>query len=421
MTQTISIFPGITLRCFPDNRFKQSCLSIQLVRPMRREEAAMNALLPALLLRGTQQHPDLRAITWRLDELYGASVGTLVRRVGDYQTTGLSCGFIEEKYALSGDSILQPMIAFLEELLLQPALEDGAFRRDYVESEKRNLIATIQAERNDKRLYANGQLVRNMCAEDSFGIPRLGEPEQVAAITPKGEYDHYQQILRDSRIDVFYVGSAPAETVAGLLRGMFAKINRCYVNLPAQTPYHDSGKKDVSEAMDVTQGKLCMGFVTPITLRDKDFVAMQVMNTVFGAGMTAKLFMQIREKMSLCYDIGSGYHGSKGIVAVSAGIDFDKEQTVRQEVLRQLRACKAGDITAQELENAKEALLSSLRGIHDSPGGIESYYATSALSGMPLTPKAYMQAVEKTTLEDVVRAANSLQLHSVFFLKGVGA
>ena len=46
-----------------------------------------------MLLRGTQRYPDLQAITRKLDDLYGAGVGTLVRRVGDYQTTGLTCAF----------------------------------------------------------------------------------------------------------------------------------------------------------------------------------------------------------------------------------------------------------------------------------------------------------------------------------------
>ena len=89
MIDTFELFPGVTLRCYPDQRFKHGCLSLQLIRPMCREEAALNALLPAVLLRGCGSCPDLRDITLRLDDLYGASVGTMVRRVGDYQTTGL--------------------------------------------------------------------------------------------------------------------------------------------------------------------------------------------------------------------------------------------------------------------------------------------------------------------------------------------
>ena len=185
MIQTFSLSPGVTLRCCCDGRFKQGCLSLQLVRPMGADEAAMNALLPTVLLRGTVRHPSLRSITLALDDLYGASVSPQVRRVGDYQTTGLYCGFMDERFALPGDRVLEPMAEFLRELLLESPLENGGFLERYVESEKKNLISSIQCDLNDKQAYAMGRLLKIMCREDSFGLPRLGEPEQVAAITPQ--------------------------------------------------------------------------------------------------------------------------------------------------------------------------------------------------------------------------------------------
>lgn len=421
MTEKLDLMPGVTLRTYPDRRFKQGCLTFQIVRPMRAEEAAMNALFPAVLLRGTEKHRDLRDITLRLDELYGASVGALVRRVGDYQTTGLSCGFIEDRFCIPGDQVLAPMIDFIRELLFEPILEEGGFCKSFVESEKKNLIATIESELNDKRVYAMGRMVKTMCKADSYGVPRLGDAESAAVIDPVTLYEHYQKILKESRIDIFYVGSAKLEDIAAMVMPLLQAIDRNYQPLPGQTPFQDAGGADVVEEMDVTQGKLCMGFVTPITNRDCDFVPMQLMNTIFGAGMTSKLFVNVREKLSLCYSVGSGYYGSKGIVTVSAGIDFDKEQQTREEILRQLKAMQEGDISKQELTAAKEALLSSLRGTHDSPGSIEGFYATSALSGLRLTPAEYMEAIYSVTIDQVIAAAQTLKLHTTYFLKGENA
>ena len=421
MIETLTLLPGITLRCFRDTRFKQGCLSFQLVRPMDREEAAGNALIPAVLLRGTSRCRDLRAITEHLDTLYGAAVSPLVRRVGDYQTVGLYCAFMDDRFALPGDRVLAPMMDFLEELLLDTLTENGAFLPDVVESEKKNLITTIESDLNDKRTYAMTRLLKNMCSADTFGLPRLGEKAQVAAIDHRELYDHYRRILAESEIQIFYVGSAEADTVAGLLRPLAERLGERYVNLPEQTPLQESPESHTAETMDVTQGKLCLGFTTPITNRSPEFAAMQLLNSVFGAGMTSKLFMNVREKLSLCYSVGSGYYGTKGIVTVSAGIDFDKEQQTRDEILGQLAACQAGDISPEELNAAKAAILSSLRATHDSPGAIEGYYATAALSGLGLSPDAYMAAVEAVTLADVVSAANTLKLHSSFFLKGVTA
>ena len=419
MIEKKELLPGVTLRCFRDRRFKQGCLSFQLVRQMDPAEAAMNALLPSVLLRGTRRYPDLRSITQHLDELYGAAVSPIVRRVGDYQTVGLFCGFMDDRFALAGDRVLAPMLEFLEELLLDSPLEGDGFLTSFVESEKKNLISTIESQLNDKRAYAMARMLKIMCAGDNFGLPRLGEPEQVAAIDAVALRNHYRRILRESPVEIFYVGSGAAEDVAALLMPMLRKLERNAIPLAAQTGFRSGRGTDAVEEMDVAQGKLCMGFTTGITNRDPEFPAMQLLNTIFGAGMTSKLFMNVREKLSLCYSVGSGYYGTKGIITVSAGIDFDKEAKTREEILRQLDACKRGDITDQELAAAKEAILSSLRATHDSPGAIEGYYATAALSGMPLTPDAYMAAVQAVTLADVVAAAQTIALHTTYFLKGV--
>ena len=418
MQQVRAIRPGITLHCIQDSRFKQSALSIQLLRPMTEKEAAMNALLPAILLRGCREYPDLQRITQRLDDLYGASVGTLVRRIGDYQTTGFYCGFMEDRFAMPGDEILAPMIHFAAQLLLDPVMENGVFSQDFVESEKKNLISTIDSERSDKRTYAAGQLLKIMCQNDSFGIPRLGEIEQVEAIDASSIYNHYKTILLESPVVIFYVGSAAPDTVAALLTKELAQISRQPQVLPAQLPFQNAPEQEKEETQQIAQAKLSLGFVTPITNQDPRFAAMQLLNTIFGSGMTSKLFMQVREKMSLCYAIGSGYYGSKGIMTVNAGIDSGKQHQVRSAILAQLEACQQGFITEEELSAAKESILSGLRAVYDSPGAIENFFSTAAISGLGRTPEVYAEEISAVTAEDVVEAAKTVRLHSAFFLKG---
>ena len=418
MIEQTELFPGITLRCCRDPRFKQSCLSLQILRPMCREEAALNAMLPAVLLRGSRLHPTLRSITHRLDALYGSAVAAQVRRIGDYQTTGLYAAFMDDRFALPGDQVMEPMIDFIRELLLDPLLEDGKFSQVFVDSEKKNLISAIESARNDKQVYATSQMLKLMCKNDSFGLPRLGEISQVAQVTPEALTDHWKRILKISPINLFYVGSADAGTVAELLRPVFAGLERQVEELPPQTAYHVSEKVDRVETLNVAQGKLCMGFTTGITNRDPEFAAMQVLNTILGGGMSCKLFNNVREKLSLCYSIGSGYYSTKGIMTVSAGIDFDKEERTKAEILRQLHACCQGQITDQEMEAAKQPIYSSLRASQDSPGAIESYYSTAALSGLTMTPEAYIQAVEAVTRDQVVAAARAIELHTTYFLKG---
>lgn len=418
MITTTYLSPGIRLQCYTDNRFKQNALSIQYVRPMRREEAAMNALIPSVLLRGCNSAPDLRQITMRLDTLYGASVSPISRRSGDYQTTGFYVGMMDDRFAMGGEPLLEETLAFVGELLFDYPTENGGFLDAFVQGEKTNQIYAIEAERNDKRTYAAQQLLKKMCGPDSFGLPRMGEPEEVSAITPQALLRHYEALRRESPVELFYVGSAQPGKVEAALQKIFAGEKRDYRPLPPQTDLTPGPKQALSEAMEIAQGKLAMGYVTPITNRAPGFPAMQMLSTVFGGGMTSKLFQNVREKQSLCYSIGSGYYGAKGIVLVSAGIDFDKEQHVRQEVEKQLDACRRGEISQAEVDAARQSLISALQAVPDSPSSIENYYSTMTLNGCGMDPQRHRAALEAVTAEDLIAAAKTLELHSTYFLKG---
>ena len=419
MIQTIQLTPGVTLRHYPDKRFKTAVLSVQFQRPLCREEAALNALLSNVLLRGTVKNPDMRSITARLDDLYGANISPLMRRIGDRQTIGLFLSCLEDRFALPGDCVLEPSLELLREILLEPKLVDGIFDPEFVESEKKNLIADIESELNDKRSYAAVQMLRSMCAGDSFALSLRGEKADVEAITAQSLYDHYQKVLRESPVELFFVGSAEADQVAEYLMPLAQAIAAEPMALPAQTALKLTAEpREFSETMDVNQGKLSMGFTTPITNQHPDFAAMQVFNALYGAGMTSKLFMNVREKLSLCYYAGSGYYGSKGIVTVSSGIDERNYETAKAEILHQLALTAAGEITPAELSAARQGIISGLRSVPDAPGALENFYGTASIAGMRYDLPGYIQAVSSVTAADVARCAASVRLHTVFFLKG---
>lgn len=418
MIETLTLSPGVTLRGVRDDRFRQACLSVQLAAPMAGETAAENALIPAVLLRGTRRDPDLRAMTRHLDDLYGASVSTVVRRLGDYQTVGLYCALTDSRYALPGDRILEPMIDFLREILRESPTEKGGFLPDFVEGERRNLISLLDSERNDKRAYAMSRLIRTVGAKDSFGVPRLGTREALEKIRPAGLYRRWENLLQTAPAEIFYAGSAPLAEVAEMLRPLLPAEPR--TPLPPQTDLTPAPGQDIVQTMDVTQGQLCLAFVTPITLRDSQFAAMQLLNAILGAGLTSKLFTRLREELSLCYSVSSGYYSAKGILTVYAGIDPENEPRAREEILAQLEDCKNARFTPQEIQSGKEALCSGLRAVADSPSALEGYYLPGALTGLRWTPEEYAAAVRAVTAEDLTRAARTLRYHSSVFLKGEG-
>lgn len=422
MNKQRMILPEVYLTCVQSDKFKTGCLSISLLRPLCREEASANALIPTVLLRGCEGYPDIRCISAFLDEHYGGSVGTLIRKKGEVQTTGFFADFLEDQFALENEEILAPMISFLGRILLQPVLEQGVFAERFVEGEKQNLINTIESGINDKRSYVILQLQKAMCPEEAYGIPRLGETADVEQINAAGLYAHYRHILAHSRVEIFYHGRCSEERVAELLRGALEKLPRGPVDAFHTEVRHSADSvHEMRETMDVTQGKLAMGLRLGCTAADDAYPAALLMNAVFGAGVTSKLFLNVREKLSLCYYANSSLEKFKGIMVISSGIEFDKFETAKAEILHQLAQCRQGEITDTELESARTYLLSSLKTGLDSPARLDDYSIGQVILGREGTMEDLAEQLRAVTKEQVAEAARRVSLDTVYFIEGARA
>ena len=419
----MSLFPGVQLTAVHTNKFKSSYLSVCLFAPLKEEEASANALLPMVLRRGCRRCPDMQAIAAELDELYGGAIEPLVTKKGETQCVGFAAGFLDDTYALNGEDILRPAARLLGELLLDPATQDGVFRADYVEGERANLIDQIRAQRNDKRRYSMLRLAQEMCPEEAYGVDKLGSESCAEALTPQSLWQRYQQLLRRCGVHIYYCGSADAARVERVMREAFAALP---VSDGREMPccqvrsHPASGQpRLVEEALDVTQGKLAMGLRTGgICVQEPEYPALLLLNAVFGGTSMSKLFMNVREKLSLCYFASSVLEKMKGLMVISSGIEFDKYQQARDEILAQLEACRRGDITADELEGARRIVITALQTTLDSQNRMADYWLGQAAAGLTETPEQLAGRLEQVTAEQVVAAASRLELDTIYFLKG---
>lgn len=416
------LMPGVHFRAIHTDKFKSAYLSVTFMAPMKKETASVNALLPYVLRRGTCRHQNMEAISAALDELYGGAIEPAVRKKGEIQCVGFAASFLDDAFALDGEKILEPAAQLMGELLLQPRLENGRFCQEYVAGEKINLLARIRGQINDKRTYASLRLKQLMCREEAYGVDVWGEEKIAAAITGEQLWQQYQHLLSTCEVEVYYCGSAQPERAEAALKKALAGLPRaqefqaldCEVRLtaPAQPQI-------VEEAMDVSQGKLAMGFRTGgMTVWEEDYPALLMLNAVFGGTSLSKLFMNVREKLSLCYYASSALEKMKGILWVSSGIEFDKYEQARDEILAQLQAIRRGEIEPWELEGARRTMITGYMTALDSQSRLEDFWLGQAAAGLEETPEELAQRIEGVTQEQVVAAADKLALDTIYFLKG---
>ena len=416
------LFPGVWLRAVHTNKFKSSYLSVTLLVPLDRRTAGANALIPEVLRRGTAIHPDMESLSAALDELYGGAIEPVVRKKGESQCVGFAASFLDDAYALKGEKILEPAADLLGEVLLKPYTEKGVFSSGYTDGEKANLIDRIRAQINDKRTYAVRRLTREMCKYEAFGADKLGDEESVSNLTPESLWEQYQKLLREARVEVYFCGSADPDRVAGALRSALSALP---VNEDRVDPVCDvrvtAGPEPivVEETMDVTQGKLALGFRTGgLTCWEEEYPALYLATAVFGGTTLSKLFMNVREKLSLCYYASATLERMKGLVLVSSGIEFDKYKTARNEILAQLEAVKRGEIEDWELEGSRRTLISACMTTLDEQSRQEEFWLGQAAAGLEESPEEFAARLEAVTREQVAAAAQKWELDTVYFLKG---
>ena len=410
------IMRNVYLTVLPARKFKTGCLSAQFVTALGRETASYNALLPAVLSRGTMRYPDMESLSAAMDTLYGTTVTPTVRKNAERQCVGFVAGCIDDRFALGGEKLLEPMAALVGELFLDPVTRGGRYLREYVDSEKTNLTDSIRAIRNDKRDWANLRLLQEMCADEPYGVSRLGDEETVKKINNQKLYQHYQSLLPQSRMELFYCGSAEERRVEDALTAAFAALCRGKaVEIEPPRRYDaPTEPRIVTETMDVTQGKLSMGF----RCGSHDVPALIMANLMFGGSGNSKLFLNVREKLSLCYYASSSYARSKGIMTVSSGIETKDYDRAFEEIMKQLTAVQSGDWEDWELEGARSTMLSSLQSLHDSQGALENFYLGQAATGQSDTPEDLAEQIRQVTPERICAAAQSIGLDTVYFLRG---
>ena len=171
--------------------------------------------------------------------------------------------------------------------------------------------------------------------------------------------------------------------------------------------------------MDVTQGKLAMGFRTGgVTCWEEEYPAMAMCNAVFGGTTMSKLFMNVREKLSLCYYASSTLEKMKGLILVSSGIEFDKFQQARDEILHQLEEIRQGNMEDWELEGTRRTMIGAHLATLDVQDRQEDFWLGQTAAGLETGIEELVAQLEQVTREQVAQAAQKLELDTIYFLKG---
>lgn len=403
-------FSGIT-----DERYKANRISINLIMPLDKDGASANAIVPSILTRGNEFYPNFMDLTKKLHSLYGAAMSSTVGKLGDAQVCTISISGLDDAYALSGEKLTEEMAKILIDCLLNPVLEDDLFNDKNFNLEKNNLIDQIDAEINDKRTYSINRASAIMCKDEPYGIGKYGSKDSAQKLTNKMAYDAYKKMLSESRIEIVFVGCGDYNKAKSVFDKAFGSLERSDKQMPETT--RSSPKNEPlthTDRLQVNQSKMVLGFKTD----HDDVSAMRLMTALYGGTPTSKLFMNVRERLSLCYYCVARYDRIKGIMLVDCGVESDNIEKAKDEILAQLENVKHGDFTDTDIDNDKLSLINSFKTIGDTASAVDGWYVAQIYSGTSFTPEEEGEKLSSIGKDEIMKAAQSLTLDTIYVLTG---
>ena len=416
--EILKLSRGVEGLFIKNSRFNTTLISYNFYLPLQKDTVASNALLPFILTSCSKKYPDFSRLNYKLAKLYGARLNATAEKYGDYQLLKMTISVINDKFSFDEESLVKSASQLLLNLIFEPNLVDNSFTPEDLEREKRKAIEHIKGEISEKRVFAKKRLIEEMYKNEAYGLPKCGTIEDVQNITGESLYNTWKNMLETAFVRVQLVGKKVPEGFFEDISERFSQIKRKNITkctesaptTPIKTP------QNITDNLDIAQGKLCLGFSSEIYGNDDTSLAVMVMTDIFGGGPYSRLFSNVREKLSLCYYCSASAIRQKGLITVESGIETENCEKAKKEILNQLSIVKKGKFTDFEFESSIKSITDSLNSYNDSQNSIDLWYAIKINNKKLYSPEDIAKKISKITREDVINAAKGVKLHTVYKL-----
>ena len=371
---------GITFHKVSTNKFKTNLFAIFLTTPINREDVTKNALISAVLRRGTNNYKTQADISKELEDMYGASFDCGIEKNGDNQILKFYIESINDEFLPKQENLAQKSLQLLSDIVFNPYTENGIFKEEYVDGEKNTLKQIIEGKIDNKTRYALDRCIEEMFKGEPFGLYKFGYTEDLDKISSKDLYEQYTKLISSCKIDIFVSGDNIDNLNENKILENLNERKAKYIPTKISSSNKQiNNQNEVIEKMNITQGKLMIGLNISDLQEDEQYIA-SMYNVILGGGANSKLFQNVREKASLAYTAGSGYLKAKSIIIIRCGIEIKNYEKAVSIIKDQLQQMLTGDFTEEDLESAKQLIYASVKSIPDTQDGELMYYFSQELS-----------------------------------------
>ena len=418
----IGIKKGIKLHLIQTDKFKTNLIAVFLTLPLTQENVTKDALISAILRRGSKNMPTLTQINQELEEMYGASFDCGIDKTGDNHILKFYLESINDKFIPNkNENILKQSIDKLLEIIFNPLTENNKFSEEYLMQEKENIKRIINGRTDNKALYAYERCIEEMYKDEPYGLYKYGNIKDLENINAKELYEYYKNMINECKIDIFVSGDIKIDTEKMLIENENIRnlkereANYILNNIEKK---EEAKETEVTEEMDVIQGKIVIGLDLTLNNVEQKYDAL-VYNAILGGTANSKMFQEVREKASLAYTAGSNYSKYKSNIFIKCGIEIKNYQKALKIIKKQLKDMEDGNFSEEDIANAKKGIISTIKSIDDEQDTEITYFFGQELSGEKISIDEYIKKIENVTKENITKIAKSLKINTIYFLKNI--
>lgn len=357
--------------------------------------AGLSHLLEHLVFKGTRAFPEAGALSQQVEGI-GGSVNASTDRELTVYSAKVPAEHLDEALRAVSELALHPLLRRRDLSAEKPVIVDEI--RMYVDSPSDHVFTMF-----DELLFGRHPLGREIAG--TIGSVRRATHDAVldhwrAAYRPRGLV-----LSAAGRIDHDHVAAVAGHWTADGPKLDGRGLRRAPVAAAAPTPAAP-GTLRVSHRR-LSQGNLCLG-MPGVARDDPDRWTLDLLGAILGDGMGSRLFLELRERRSLVYDIStfSAMYADTGTFGVHAGFDPEDATRVVRAILDELDRIATDPVTPAELDRARAYTRGRLELRMEDSGAVAGWLGMGeSLLPRILTVEEVIERLEAVTIDELLRVA----------------
>ena len=404
------------LHIIKTKKFKTITVEVNFREKMNKDSITMRNLLKSVLLSTNKNFKTEKELIKETENLYDLKLISSNTRIGNYSNLAFKIRFLNEKY--TEKSMNEYSINFLLDVIFNPDIENNSFKKEIVNKCKLKLEKSIKSLPDNKLKYALFKLLETT-GDKPYSYNSYGYLDDLEKVNAKNLYEYYQKVINNNYIDVFVVGDVNTDNIKELFKNNFGvnTFKKVQNDLLVSELKPRQRIKKVSEKDSVNQTQLTLlCSLNGLTIFERKYTIL-VYGELLGGSSNSLLFDTVREQNSYAYYINASAKAYDNILMIYSGIEPGNSDNVFKLIKKTLQNISKGKFDDNQLESAKETIISSIKASMDSPAGIiNTYYAKILVDSLLF--KERIENISKITKEDIVELSKKININTLFLLEG---